>query len=119
MFADAFRLILDLVGKIETRVSRQFVEDPDLTFAGIERGARRIRAEISQFDPCLLERDLGQGMETPVRQFARIFAIQPDAFVKSKCAFLRWIFSSSNSLTTSSSAIFSRLSFGDQPRRQR
>ena len=38
MFRDSFRVVLEVIPEIETAVSRQLAEDPELSFAGLERG---------------------------------------------------------------------------------
>src|ERR1043165_7284428 len=43
MLRDAFGIEFELVAKIKSAVSRQFVEDPELAFAGVERGVHVFR----------------------------------------------------------------------------
>ena len=56
MFRDAFRIVFEFVGEIETAIGRQFIKDPDLAFAGLERGADVILRKILQRSPRSLSR---------------------------------------------------------------
>ena len=82
MFRDAFRLIADFVGEIETAIGRQLAEYAELALARVERRADVFCGKLLVSMPGSEKRLPRERVEALVRQFARIFAIQPGAFVE-------------------------------------
>jgi hypothetical protein len=50
MFGDTFRVVLEIVGEIESAIARQFVERIDLAFARLEGGTDVFVREVVDLD---------------------------------------------------------------------
>src|SRR5262249_36222836 len=79
VFRFALRIVSDLVGEIKATVAGQLAEDPEFTFAGVERGAHVLRGKLRGIEPGPAESNRGQSIKPFVRQFTGVLAAQPGA----------------------------------------
>src|SRR6266404_5818074 len=82
MFRGAFGIIVEVVLEIKAAIARQFAEDPELSFAGLKRGAHVLRRESGEIDPGFLESPASHFLEPLVAELPDIFAVEPGAFIE-------------------------------------
>src|ERR1035437_5914728 len=82
IFFGGLSVVFNRVGEIEAGVGGQFAEGLDLAPAGVERGFDVVNVELVGINARLGERVDGEFVETVAGQFAAVFALQPDEFLK-------------------------------------